>query len=641
MGQWFSGQDVRARRRAARNRRRRPSTFETLERRCLLTSVQWDWLYANEQDQESVEADLPRLTERQTFSLESRPDAAHTIYLDFDGHRTIDTPWNRSRSRDVIEVQPWSMDRQIHRWSEDELAAIHQIWAAVAEDYSPFDVNVTTRDPGVEALRRTSARDDQWGVRVVVGPDPGLSDGALGVAYLNTFTWHEDAPVFVFAETVPGIALTTSHEVGHTLGLEHDGVQDQHYYGGHGSWGPIMGNPLSRTLTQWSNGGYVGATNREDDLSVITSGNGFGFVADDVGDSARRATMLDTRNGELDVTYAAITQPDDVDVFRFEAAAGLLQINADVLELGANLNVQLELRNAAGKLIARSNPDDSLGAAVRANLIGGQYTVSVTGVGDHDYSDYGSLGQYRLSGTVPQAEAAAPTEAPDETAASPTARRYRIRSTRQVQIDANSISTARTGIRVPPLGGTIQDLNVQLDIDHSWVGDLQLTLIAPDGRRIPLSMRRGGSGDEYRDTVFDDQATTSIASARAPFVGRFRPETPLNTLSGMDPTGVWYLEVRDRARLDGGRVHGWSLQMTLTSGPSASLVASNLQPTSQRGGTARTPASRQLAEAPVRLTSPRTGNAAEESSSTRRLEVNATGTQDLLDEIYRRLGVFG
>ena len=85
-----------------------------------------------------------------------------------------------------------------------------------------------------------------------------------------------------------------SHEVGHTLGLHHDGKGTTEYYAGHGSaptgWAPIMGVGYYRKLTQWSPGDYAGATQHENDLAIITTQNGFGYRPDDHGNNVASAT---------------------------------------------------------------------------------------------------------------------------------------------------------------------------------------------------------------------------------------------------------------------------------------------------------------------------------------------------------------
>jgi subtilisin-like proprotein convertase family protein len=101
-------------------------------------------------------------------------------------------------------------------------------------------------------------------------------------------------------------------------------------------------------------------------------------------------------------------------------------------------------------------------------------------------------------------------------------------------------------------------------LDHSWVGDLVITLTAPSGTTVTLANRPGGalnSGNNFCNTVFDDDATTSIqeiVSAGAPYAGSFRPATPLAALEGEDPNGVWTLHVSDNALFDTGSVRAFS-----------------------------------------------------------------------------------
>ena len=47
---------------------------------------------------------------------------------------------------------------------------IQKIWQRVAEDYAPFGVDVTTEDPVLEGLRKTTTGDTAFGIRVVISP---------------------------------------------------------------------------------------------------------------------------------------------------------------------------------------------------------------------------------------------------------------------------------------------------------------------------------------------------------------------------------------------------------------------------------------------------------------------------------------
>ncbi len=108
----------------------------------------------------------------------------------------------------------------------------------------------------------------------------------------------------------------------------------------------------------------------------------------------------------------------------------------------------------------------------------------------------------------------------------------------------------------------IADLNVVLDITHTYDADLDVFLIAPDGTRVPLFNDVGGSGDNFVNTILDDQAATPIASASAPFTGRFRPQGRLADLNRKDVHGVWTLEITDDRSSDRGKLNGWSIQVT-------------------------------------------------------------------------------
>ncbi len=183
-----------------------------------------------------------------TFKLHSRPGATKIIFLDFDGHTTTATPWNSGFAGGAnIVTPPYSSDTN-SAFADAELLAIQGMWQRVAEDYAPFDVDVTTEDPGAEALRRSGTTDANYGIRVCVGGSSSdwYGSGAGGVAYVGSFTWNTDSPAFVFPAQLGNgnekyCAEAISHEAGHTLGLSHDGTvatattAAQGYYAGHGS----------------------------------------------------------------------------------------------------------------------------------------------------------------------------------------------------------------------------------------------------------------------------------------------------------------------------------------------------------------------------------------------------------------------
>ena len=111
--------------------------------------------------------------------------------------------------------------------------------------------------------------------------------------------------------------------------------------------------------------------------------------------------------------------------------------------------------------------------------------------------------------------------------------------------------------------GRVKNVTVRIDrITHTYDGDLKIDLVAPDGTAVPLVNRRGGSGDDFVGTVFDQSAPQSIVSAAAPFTGTFRPEGDLRSLDGLQQQGDWTLRVRDASFVDTGVIQGWGVDVS-------------------------------------------------------------------------------
>ncbi|MGD8376442.1 MAG: proprotein convertase P-domain-containing protein [Acidobacteriota bacterium] len=127
---------------------------------------------------------------------------------------------------------------------------------------------------------------------------------------------------------------------------------------------------------------------------------------------------------------------------------------------------------------------------------------------------------------------------------------------------------------------TVLDVDVLVNIAHTYDGDLSLYLDVPGGGSILLSNRRGGGGNDFIDTRFDDDAAADIASGSAPFTGSFRPDESLDAANGIAAAGDWSLRVVDQAGQDTGSIESWSLILTLPSipcGPSARYGSHGLE----------------------------------------------------------------
>jgi len=125
---------------------------------------------------------------------------------------------------------------------------------------------------------------------------------------------------------------------------------------------------------------------------------------------------------------------------------------------------------------------------------------------------------------------------------------------------------------------TIADLNVRVNLSHTRTADLRLTLVAPDGTRVTLFNRRGGEGDDLTNTIFDDEATSSIYRGTAPFAGSFKPEYVLKALDGKNARGSWQLVVEDTAALNQGTLNSWSITIVAAGAGSASSTSAQSLP---------------------------------------------------------------
>ncbi len=319
--------------------------------------------------------------------LSSNSSAAVKLYLDFDGHFEAD--WG---SYDNVTTPAFSIDSDYSTFSTAEINAITEIWQRVSEDYAPFNIDVTTIDPG--DFSNGSA------LRVSIGGNGSWYGNAGGVAYVNTFTNSIVNTVYVFpdklAKNAKYIAEATSHEAGHGFGLRHqskyvNGTKTDEYHPGSGDWAPIMGVSYYKARTTWHNGTTTSATTYQDDMAVIArSTNGFGYRTDDHG-GVGSATSLNFV-GDTATAAGIIEQMSDQDGFSFSTTGGQLDVSLNVAQIGANLDAVLELRSLSGQLIATADPSTSYGATISTTVAGGDYVLVVRSTGQ-----YGSVGQYTLS----------------------------------------------------------------------------------------------------------------------------------------------------------------------------------------------------------------------------------------------------
>jgi hypothetical protein len=402
--------------------RRQPShsdfTYEALERRALmcalplgsgnngdLAAVHYGWTSSSSSPPVDSSSREPSVTSASPDAvvvygppagvprLSSLPGAPANVYLDFDGDSDGREHWDA-----------YDIDGNPAKFSAAERALMREAFHRVAEIYSPFNLNVTTvvPAPADDVPYKT--------MRVVIGSD-GTGNPGFGVVPGFETGLQRSAYAASQADAVD-LAFVIAHEVGHGFGLHHQsrfnasGQKVEEYRTADLRLpAALMGQRNRDQREMW----YLGPNTRgdlQDDLARIASTrNGFGYRPDEYGDSPAAATPLALAGGRA-AAPGVIHHHDEQDWLRFEWDGGPVAIALDGAPRTQTLNARLELRDAAGNLIAADVDDVPGGSIVRPSLPAGSYVVGVIPA-DHEIQPdgpgtatvrtrYGEVGQYTV-----------------------------------------------------------------------------------------------------------------------------------------------------------------------------------------------------------------------------------------------------
>lgn len=357
-----------------------------------------------------------------------------------------------------------------------------------------------------------------------------------------------------------------------------------------------LSNTAIRDLTgNRLNGNSSAGTDYVTTFRVINAGG-----ANEQNDTLLAATNAGTFSASGAANFTGLTIGDglavvngvrlDVDLFRIELARPG-QISAEViaqrLPAGSTLDSVLRLFDANGNELAINDQfygqDSALDFFVRN---AGTYYVGVSGFGNNRYNPAlqssgasQSLGDYSLRINVALAENEV-TRYTDATNRQPGQQALPL----TVPVGAPQVTSgSRTvGISVADTRAIV-DLNVSLNLAHTSVGDLVIDLVGPDGTTVTLISNRGGSGDDMGTrngsgtpltyTNFDDESSSPIATASAPFSGTYRAESQrlvnnvavaqsLADFDGKAANGIWRLVIRDTRPTDSGSIIDWNITFT-------------------------------------------------------------------------------
>ncbi|HTS43654.1 MAG TPA: hypothetical protein VMH01_04605 [Puia sp.] len=287
--------------------------------------------------------------------LNSCPPAKATIYLDFNGRYVEGTIWNENGP---IEASPAGLTEK----------DITEIYNRIADDYRIFNLSVTT-DSSVYYKAPISQR-----VRIIFTPSASwLNRPTGGLSFTGSFSWGDDTPAWVFTETLgynpKYIAACASHEIGHTLGLQHQSLYDDkgrkitEYNSGLGNsetgWAPIMGINYYKNCTTWYTGqSGISSDSIQSDLLVITRRpNNFGFRQDDYSDDWWSASPVNVYRHNFSIK-GMINRPGDKDAFRLNICSRSELLLTTLLGNIGNNSIELKkdfkirLLNTEGETIA-------------------------------------------------------------------------------------------------------------------------------------------------------------------------------------------------------------------------------------------------------------------------------------------------
>lgn len=343
--------------------------------------------------------------------LNSRPGAPVSVILKVDGYTDNDPGWIAFRNRGTgpIVTPAFDLDGDALTFNAEELRQIEEIWYRVAEDFYPFNINVTTIAP-------TTLNDFEH-VMVVIGGSNDWAPAAGGWGVVNGFSGGGANTNYVFSGLFFNphqISSAASHESGHTFGLIHqslydaNGVKTDEYNPGDASSAPLMGVGYGTIRDTWWNGtSSASATAIQDDMAQLTrtANQTVQYRVDDYGNTIATAFRVPSTGPRLSVN-GVLERNDDVDMFRFETDTGTVSFSAQGLDLntiypgrnltqGTNLDLVIELLDESGNSLAISNPANLLSASLSASVAAGNYYLRVSSTGV-----YGAVGQYSVTADV-------------------------------------------------------------------------------------------------------------------------------------------------------------------------------------------------------------------------------------------------
>jgi hypothetical protein len=318
--------------------------------------------------------------------LQSKPGSKYVFYLNHSAVMSGSTPKN-GRGKEEM----------------------YRVWQCTADQYSMFDLNVTT---DVAVYNAAKAADVLKTGNITFVDQDGRSNACLACfGTTQAGTLYRDPGNGDYGY---GIGMTCAHEMGHQMGMNHDGgTPGGEYFNGLPAvqWCPIMGNywmaaSWANAFFTWSKGEYNTASQKEDDLQIMNVNENVPYVKDDVPSS--KAIKIGSAGVISAVdNWGQIEKNTDSDAFTFEIgeAGGTLNLKLDPLEYLRQLDIAAKIVDANGTAVSTSNLAVNRSAEFKnLTLKAGKYSLIIQGGAEltpqTGFSTYSSLGFYGMEGTI-------------------------------------------------------------------------------------------------------------------------------------------------------------------------------------------------------------------------------------------------
>ena len=320
--------------------------------------------------------------------LQSKPGSPYVFYLNHSAVMTGTTPKN-SRSKEEM----------------------YRVWQCTADQYSMFNLNVTT-DPAVYNAAKNADVLKTGNINFV---------NEDGRSYACVACFGTEAAGTLYRNPLNndygyGIGMTCAHEMGHQMGMSHDGgsaQSDPEYFYGLPAvqWCPIMGNywyggNWANAFFTWSKGEYNTATQKQDDLKIMNVNEKVPYMVDDI-PSSKALKLGNAGVISPSDNWGQIAQNTDSDAFTFEVgeAGGKLNIKIDPIEYLRQLDIDAKIVDASGATVSSSNLSVNRSAEFKdLSLKAGKYSLIIQGGAEltpqTGFSNYSSLGYYAMEGTL-------------------------------------------------------------------------------------------------------------------------------------------------------------------------------------------------------------------------------------------------